>query len=494
VSVLLQASAIAKSFAGARALRGVSFDLSDGEIHALVGENGAGKSTLIKILSGAESPDSGSLAVRGHAVPRLTPALARTLGIATIYQQPALFPHLPVAENIALSREREGPWRRVNWAARRRTAREILERIGATIDPDRLVGTLTMPEQQIVEIAKALGTDARILIMDEPTSSLTGREVERLITIVTRLRAEGAGIVYISHRLDEVLALADRISVLRDGEMVATREKVSVDRRELIRLMVGRDLTVMYPRRSGQPGSVALEVRNLSSRASGLHDVSLTVRHGEILGIAGLVGSGRTELAETIFGIRSADAGAVLVDGAVARIADAPDAIAHGIAYVPEDRRQHGVVLPMSVAANSTLASLKAVSRRGIIDAARERRCADRAVADLGVKAASIDAPVDSLSGGNQQKVSLGRWLATSPAILILDEPTQGVDVAAKAELHGIINRLADAGAAVIMISSELPEVLALSDRVAVMRGGTIAGVLPRDEATADRVMDMALR
>jgi rhamnose transport system ATP-binding protein len=494
VSALLQASSITKSFAGARALRGVSFDLSGGEIHALVGENGAGKSTLIKILSGAETPDSGSLEVGGQSVRHLTPSLARALGVATIYQQPALFPHLSVAENIALSREREAAWRRVDWAARRRDAREILERIGATIDPDRPVGTLTMPEQQIVEIAKALSTHARILIMDEPTASLTGREVERLVTIVTRLRAEGAGIVYISHRLDEVLALADRISVLRDGEMVATRDKTSVDRRELIRLMVGRDLTAMYPRRSGQPGGVALEVRGLSSRASGLHDISLFVRHGEILGIAGLVGSGRTELAETIFGIRPADAGTVLVDGAAVRIDETPDAIAYGIAYVPEDRRQHGVVLPMSVAANSTLATLKAVSHRGIIDAALERRAADRAVAELGVKASSIDAPVDSLSGGNQQKVSLGRWLATNPAILILDEPTQGVDVAAKAELHAIINRLADAGTAVIMISSELPEVLALSDRVAVMRGGTIVGVMPRDEATADRVMDAALR
>jgi len=494
VSVLLQASAIAKSFAGAHALRGVSFDLSGGEIHALVGENGAGKSTLIKILSGAETPDSGSLEVGGQSVRHLTPSLARALGIAAIYQQPALFPHLSVAENIALPRERGASWRRVDWTARRRTARDILERIGAAIDPDRPVGALTMPEQQIVEIAKALGTDARILIMDEPTASLTGREVERLFTIVARLRAEGAGIVYISHRLDEVLALADRISVLRDGEMVATRDRTSVDRRELIRLMVGRDLTALHPQRSGQPGSVALEVRGLSSRASGLHDISLVLRHGEILGIAGLVGSGRTELAETIFGIRPADSGTVLVDGAAVRIDETPDAIAHGIAYVPEDRRQHGVVLPMSVAANSTLATLTAVSRRGIIDAALERRAADRTVGELGVKAASIDAPVDSLSGGNQQKVSLGRWLATNPAILILDEPTQGVDVAAKAELHAIINRLADAGTAVIVISSELPEVLALSDRVAVMRGGTIAGVMPRGEATADRVMDVALR
>ena len=492
--MLLEASSITKSFAGARALRGVSFDLDAGEIHALVGENGAGKSTLIRILSGAESPDSGRLAIRGTDVGRMTPAIARALGIAAIYQQPALFSHLSVAENIALARERLEPWRLVNWPVRRRTALDILERIGASIDPDRLVGTLTMPEQQIVEIGKALGADAQILIMDEPTASLTGREVDRLFGIAARLRAEGVGIVYISHRLDEVLALGDRISVLRDGEMVATRSRMAVDRRELVRLMVGRDLTTVYPGRSGQPGDVALEVRGLSSLAAGLHDVSLEVRHGEILGIAGLVGSGRTELAETIFGVRALDEGTVLVDGVAARIAAPSDAIAHRIAYVPEDRRQHGVVLPMSVAANTSLASLAAVSHLGIIEPAAERRLAERAVGDLGVKTASVDAPVDSLSGGNQQKVALARWLTTEPRILILDEPTQGVDVGAKAELHAIINRLADAGAAVVMISSELPEVIALSDRVAVMRGGTIAGVLARGEATADRVMDMALR
>jgi rhamnose transport system ATP-binding protein len=492
--VLLEASSITKSFAGAHALRGVSFDLEAGEIHALVGENGAGKSTLIRILSGAESPDSGRLAIRGADVGELTPAIARGLGIAAIYQQPALFPQLSVAENIALARERLGPWRVVDWAGRRRTALDILDRIGAAIDPDRLVGTLTMPEQQIVEIAKALGTDARILIMDEPTASLTGREVDRLVTIAARLRAEGAGIVYISHRLDEVLALGDRISVLRDGELVATRGRADVDRRELVRLMVGRDLTTVYPRRSGKPGDVALEVRGLSSRAAGLHDVSLEVRHGEILGLAGLVGSGRTELAEAIFGIRAMDEGTVLVDGAAVRITGPSDAIAHRIAYVPEDRRQHGVVLPMSVAANTSLASLPVVSRRGIVEIAAERRVAERAVGDLGVKTVSVYAPVDSLSGGNQQKVALARWLVTGPQLLILDEPTQGVDVGAKAELHAIINRLADEGAAVVMISSELPEVLALSDRVAVMRGGTIAGVLARDEATADRVMDLALR
>ena len=497
VSVLLRAASITKSFAGARALRGVSFDLHAGEVHAIVGENGAGKSTLIRILSGAESPDSGSLAVREKPIRTLTPPLAHALGIATIYQQPSLFPHLSVAENIAIARERGGLWRRAAWSAWRQTARDVLARLGVAIDPDRLVGTLTMPEQQVVEIAKALATDARIVIMDEPTASLSGREVERLLAIVARLRAEGAGIVYISHRLDEVFTVADRITVLRDGEAVAARAAAQIDRGELIRSMVGRDLAVVYPRRhsvaSGSAGRVALEVRGLSSRASGLHDVSLDVRRGEIVGLAGLVGSGRTELAETIFGLRGADAGSMLIDGVDVRIRRPDEAMAHGIGYVPQDRRQHGVVLPMAVAANATLASLDRVARLGLINAAVERRAGERAVRDLGIKTRSVDAPVESLSGGNQQKVALARWLATEPSILILDEPTQGVDVGAKGEIHAIVNRLADQGTAILLISSELPEVLAISDRVAVMREGTIAGVLPRDAATADRVMDMAL-
>jgi rhamnose transport system ATP-binding protein len=493
VSALLYATSISKSFAGAHALRGVSFDVAGGEIHALVGENGAGKSTLIRILTGAETPDAGLLEVGGQTVRRLTPTLARALGIAAIYQQPSLFPHLSIAENIALARERPGGWRRVRWSERRRSARDVLERLGASLDPDQLVHTLTMPEQQIVEIARALGTDARILIMDEPTASLPAREVERLLAITARLRAGGAGIVYISHRLEEVFAIADRITVLRDGEVVATRDQNAVDRRELIRLMVGRDLAAASPRRAGRAGDVALELRGISSRASGLHDVSLVVRHGEILGVAGLVGSGRTELAETIFGLRTADAGSMLVGGAVVRIAAPADAIACGIAYVPEDRRLHGVVLPMTVAANATLASLSTVARHGVIDFAAERRAAERAVSELRVKTPSVDVPVESLSGGNQQKVALARWLATKPSILILDEPTQGVDVGAKAEIHAIINRIADAGTAVVMISSELPEVLAMSDRVAVMRRGRLAGILSGEQATADRVMDMAL-
>jgi len=491
--VLLQTSAIRKSFAGVDALKGVSFDLAASEVHALVGENGAGKSTLVKIITGAETPDSGTLMVAGEVVGRMDPNRSRTLGIASIYQQPALFPDLTVAENIAIALERGGAWRRVDWRARRRQAAALVERTGARIDPERLVASLSMPEQQIVEIAKAIGANARIVIMDEPTASLTDREVDRLFATIAALKPQGVGIIYISHRLEEVFAVADRITVLRDGESVGTRAAGDVTRGELIRLMVGRDLGAVFPKRPIAIGDVRLEVRHLSNRARGLHDISLDVRRGEILGVAGLVGSGRTELAETLFGLTPLDAGEILLDGAAVRIQSPADAVRLGIGYVPEDRRRHGVVAGMSVAANATLASLRAVSRGGLIDAAAERRAAESHVARLRIRTASIGADVGSLSGGNQQKVALARWLATQPKVLILDEPTQGVDVGSKAEIHGLMEDLAERGLAIVMISSELPEILGMSDRVAVMHAGHVSGVLSRAEATQDKILGLAL-
>jgi rhamnose transport system ATP-binding protein len=492
-TALLEATAITKAFAGVRALTRVSFDLRAGEVHALVGENGAGKSTLIKNVTGAVQPDAGSLLVSGRPVAHMTPAVSRAAGIAAIYQQPALFPDLTVAENIALALERSSPWTPIDWRARRTRAVELLARVGAAIDPDRLVATLSMPEQQIVEIAKAIGADATIVIMDEPTAALTDREVERLFEVVARLKSQGVGIIYISHRLDEVFALADRISVLRDGETVATRDARSVERPELIALMIGRSLDAVFPKREIPLGDVALELRGVSSRAAGLRDVSLTVRRGEILGIAGLVGSGRTELAETLFGLTPADAGAILIGGRPVSIASPADAIRAGIAYVPEDRRQHGVVLDMSVAANTTLASLQSVSTRGLIDRGAERRVATRFVEQFRIKAASLDAEVGTLSGGNQQKVALARWLSTDPSVLILDEPTQGVDVGSKAEIHGLMQQLAERGLAILMISSELPEILGMSDRIAVMHAGRIRGLLPRRDATQAGILALAL-
>ena len=491
--MLLSAASITKAFAGVRALKGVSFDLRPGEVHALVGENGAGKSTLIKIITGAETPDRGELVVHGHVVPSMDPGRSRALGIAAIYQQPSLFPDLTVAENIAMALETGGAWRRLDWAARQRRAAELLGRIGASIDPARLVETLSMPEQQIVEIAKAIGADAKVVIMDEPTASLTEREVERLFTIIGLLKAHGCGIIYISHRLEEVFAIADRITVLRDGETVETCERASVDRVALIRMMVGRELSAVFPKRAVPLGEVALDLRNVSHRGTGVTDVSCAVRQGEILGLAGLVGSGRTQLAEILFGLTPADEGEIRVHGQVVRLTSPRDAIDAGIAYVPEDRRQHGVVLEMSVAANASLASLENVSRRGLIDRAREQAAAEHDVERFRIKTPSVAAEVGTLSGGNQQKVALARWLSTDPSILILDEPTQGVDVGSKAEIHSLMQTLAEQGLAIVMISSELPEILGMSDRIAVMRAGRIRGIIERADATQAAVLALAL-
>jgi rhamnose transport system ATP-binding protein len=482
---LLQAVQISKSYAGVHALRAVSFELLAGEAHALIGENGAGKSTLIKVITGAVAPDSGTLSIAGEVVAHNSPAIARSLGVAAVYQQPSLFPDLTVAENIALSLESGGLWRRVRWNSRTTRARELLARTGSDIAPDRLVSTLSMPEQQIVEIAKAIGARAKILILDEPTASLTEPEVDALFRIVKTLRAEGVGIVYISHRLEEIATIADRVTVLRDGQSIATRPMAEVDRAELIRLMVGREVSAIFPKRDTAVRDVVLETR-------GVREVSLSVRAGEILGMAGLVGSGRTEFAEALFGLRPAG-GEIVLRGNPVKIDSPADAIRLGIGYVPEDRRRHGVVLEMPIAHNASLANLAAVSRSGLIDDARERDLARRYVKELQIKTSSLYAEAGSLSGGNQQKVALARWLAIRPSVLILDEPTQGVDVGSKSEIHRIMGDLAEQGVAIIMISSELPEILGMSDRIAVMHAGRVAGVLARGEATQPRILSLAL-
>ena len=401
------------------ALKQVSFELRQGEVHAVVGENGAGKSTLIKVISGALTADEGTLSIAGQLVQHNNPALARSLGIAVIYQQPSLFPHLTVAENISFPVEGGGLWRKVNWSARRQRAAELLKKAGGDIDPGRIVSSLSMPEQQIVEIAKAIGTNARIVIMDEPTASLTDREVDKLFDVIRSLRGHGVGIIYISHRLEEISTIADRVTVLRDGHSIATESMDRIDRSTLISMMVGRELSTVFPKRTVAIGETALEVRNLTCRIRGIRDVSLFVRSGEILGIAGLVGSGRTELAETLFGITPANSGAIVRDGEIIQVLSPADAQRQGIAYVPEDRRQHGVVLPMSVTDNTSLASLSSVSVRGMIDRTRERSLARSYVERLAIKTTSLYSEVGSLSGGNQQKVALARWLATKPRVLI---------------------------------------------------------------------------
>ena len=490
---LLSAARISKSYAGARALSDVSFDLAAGEVHALIGENGAGKSTLIKVMTGAVAPDSGTLSIAGRLVPGMTPSLSRALGIAAIYQQPALFPHLTIAENIAFALEPTSPWRRIDWGLRAREARDLLARVGADLDADRLVDSLSMPEQQLVEIAKAVGSSARVLIMDEPTASLSDPEVDRLFEVVARLRSQNVSVIYISHRLEEIFAIADRVTVLRDGSTVGTRTRDGLQRSTLIQLMIGRELSAIFPKRAVAHGPVALELRGVTSASAGVRDVSLTVRSGEIVGLAGLIGSGRTELAQTVFGLTPPDSGEVLVHGRAVDSRSPAGAIVAGIGYLPEDRKQHGVIADMAVDENVSLASLSALARGGMIDRPRERLQAKDYVDRLRIKTAAVSSAVESLSGGNQQKVALARWLATSPKVLILDEPTQGVDVGSKSEIHALMQDLAQRGLAILMISSELPEILGMSDRIVVMRGGTIAGMLSRYEATQERVMAMAL-
>ena len=493
MEALLRAISISKSFDGVHALKDASFELKAGEVHALIGENGAGKSTLVKVITGAHQPDEGTIEVCGEVVVGNDPGLSRALGIAAIYQQPALFGDLTVAENIALRVERGGAWRWLRWGERRRNAGRLLDIVGANISPDAVVRSLTMPQQQLVEIAAALGSNARILILDEPTASLSDREVENLFGVIRRLRDRGVGMIYISHRLEELSQIADRVTVLRDGRHVATRSMRDVDRPELIRLMVGRELSAVFPKVSVPLGDIVLETRGLECRESGIRDVNLSVRAGEILGLAGLVGSGRTELARVLFGLTPADAGQILLRGELVVVSEPSGAIEIGIAYVPEDRRRHGVILEMPVAANATLAALRKISRGGLIDFSRERAIVATFAEKFAIKARSLDVPVSTLSGGNQQKVALARWLVTEPSVLILDEPTQGVDVGAKAEIHKLMGELASRGLAIIMISSELPEVLGMSDRIAVMHGGTIVDTLDREGATQEAILEMAL-
>jgi rhamnose transport system ATP-binding protein len=490
---LLKAVDLSKAYAGVQALRDASFDLRSGEVHALVGENGAGKSTLIKIITGAILQDEGEIILEGEVVIANSPALSKSLGIAAIYQQPALFPELTVAENIAIGQEKSGTFSVVRWGERRSKARNLLERVGARIDPETIAGELSMPQQQLVEIARALGSDAKILIFDEPTASLSEEDTLNLFRVIRELRGQGVGMIYISHRLEELPAIADRVTVLRDGRTIETREMADVSSEQLIRLMVGRDLSAVFPKRAVELGETVFELKNFGSRSAGIRRINLAVRAGEIVGVAGLVGAGRTELAKTIFGLEAPDEGEILLRGKPIRIGHPCEAIEYGIAYLPEDRRKHGVVLDFPISANITLASLKKLSGFGGMNFGKEKEIAAEYTRRLGVKTPAIFNAVSTLSGGNQQKVALSRWLMTKPSVLILDEPTQGIDVGAKAEIHSLMMEIAEQGVAIVMISSELPEVLGMSDRIAVMSGGTIIRIFDRNEATQDKILSVAL-
>jgi ABC-type sugar transport system ATPase subunit len=488
---ILTINSVNKSFAGVQALRGVSLELFEGEVHALIGENGAGKSTLIKIITGVIAADSGRIEIFKQLLTSNSPNISRSLGVAAIYQQPSIFPQLTVAENIALTLESGKAEWKVNWKTRYSQAKKLIERLGTTINPHRLASTLSMAEQQIVEIAKAIGAKAKILLMDEPTALLSDREAENLFDLIQRLSNDGVGIIYISHRLEEISFIADRITVLRDGETIACRNSDSVDSAELIHLMAGRSIDSIFPKRDVPLGNIAIEVRDLQNHSIGLHNISFSVRRGEIFGLAGLVGSGRTELAQTLFGLTPSSS-RVILNGKEVQVNSPSDAVSFGIGYLPQDRRQHGLILELGIAMNISLANLKSVSQWGLIDSRKENALAQLYVGNLHVKTPSIFAATKTLSGGNQQKVALARWLAINPYVLILDEPTQGVDIGSKSEIHHVIMQLAEQGMAIILISSELPEVLGMSDRIGIFREGTIVGTLSRMEATQTKVMSLA--
>lgn len=488
--VLLEMRGITKTFPGVRALDRVSFELRTGEVHALVGENGAGKSTLIKILSGVHQADEGEILLDGRSVSVADPRTAQALGIAVIYQEPALFPHLTVLDNLYMGRHlRRG--RLLDWPAMRARAAEVLASLDVALNLHELVGRLSTAQQQQVAIARALLQDARVLVMDEPTAPLTTKDVATLFRLTRQIRARGVGVIFISHRLDEVFEVADRVTVLRDGRHMVTVPVADVTREELVRHMVGRTLATLYPKSPSRPGAVALELRG-AGKGAVVRDVSFAVRYGEIVGLAGLVGSGRSTLARALFGLDPLDRGRVLVDGREVRITDPRQARQLGIAYIPEDRQRQGLVLPFSIRANLGLVVLRQLSRYGFVDEEVEARLAREYSARLDVRAPGLEVPVAQLSGGNQQKVVVGKWLATRPRVLIMDEPTRGIDVGAKAEMHRLMDGLAAEGLAVLLISSELPELLGMCDRLVVMHRGRLAGILSREEATQERVMALA--
>ena len=488
MSAALELIGISKSFGGVRAVDGVSFNVRPGEVHALLGENGAGKSTLIKIMSGVQHADAGELKVNGEVRRFASPREARAAGIATVHQELLLFPELSVAENIFLG---HAPRRRlgaIDWPALRLRARELLDSLECfELDVDAKVGTLSVANRQRVEIARALSQSPRVLVMDEPTAALAEADVQRLLDVVRGLRARGVGIVYVSHRMPEIFALADRVTVLRDGCLVATRPIGEVDHERLVSLMVGRPVEQMYPKSHAALGKPLLQVEGLSYRTR-VQDASFTLHAGEILGIAGLVGSGRTELAHILFGITPATAGRIELDGKAVAITGPAMARDLGIAYIPEDRGLQGLIRPQTIRENVSLAVIHTLSTGSFISRSAEDSLATGAIHEFGIRARGPEQPVRQLSGGNQQKVVLAKWLATKPRVLIMDEPTRGIDVGAKAEIHLLITRLAQQGLAILMISSELPEVLGMSDRVLVMNGGRLVASFGRGEATADQV------
>ncbi len=489
---ILEMLQITKRFPGVLALDKANLALRPGEVHCLLGENGAGKSTMMKILAGAQPMDSGEIFIDGEPVVITSPHHAQQLGISMIYQEFNLSPYLSVAENIFLGREpRIGRSPFIDWKRMYRDSEEILKRIRVDLDVRRPVNELSVAQQQMVEIAKALSVQAKIIVMDEPSATLTDHELVALFDLIRTLRASGIGLIYISHRLEEVFEIGDQVTVMRDGQHVATKPASSMTRESIIRMMVGRELTEEYPKEFFKLGEERLRVEGLS-REGAFKDVSFSLRTGEIVALTGLVGAGRTEVARAIFGADRKTAGQVYLDGKPAEIRSPQDAIKNGLGLLTEDRKNQGLVLGMTVRENTTLSNLSALVKGLFINRKFERSVAEKYVHELQIKTPSIEQVVQNLSGGNQQKVVLAKWLFTQSRVLIFDEPTRGIDVGAKAEIFKLMNALVSRGVAILMISSELPEVLGMCDRVLVMHEGRLAGQLMRNEASQEKIMHLA--
>lgn len=491
---ILELRGVSKFFPGLKALDRVDFNLRGGEIHAIVGENGAGKSTLIKIITGVHQPDEGDILYEGNKVVFHNPTVANRYQIAAVYQQPASFPHLTVTENIFLGHPVTHPTtKRLMWKEMRQEAKRLLHSLGADIDPSATMGSLSVAQQQMVEIAKALSVNARILIMDEPTASLTRRETEDLYNITKKLRDSGVSVIFISHRFEDIYEIAERVTVLRDGKTMGTWKVNEITEHDLIKAMVGREINQLFPKKTVSFGRELLKVEGLY-RIGYFSDISFSLRAGEILGFSGLVGSGRSEVAQSIFGIAPADAGKILVEGKEVSIKSPMEAISYGIGYLPEDRLEQGLFLPLSINDNITVSIIDQLTNRGWLNPSREYEISNKMLELLKIKAPGIFHPVSSLSGGNQQKVVVAKLLAARLKILIMDEPTKGVDVGAKAAIHQIMSDLAAEGLGIIMISSEMPEVLGMSDNVVVMHEGRITATFSRAEATQEKLMEAAVK
>ena len=490
---IVELSNITKEFPGVKALSDVSFSLKSGEVMALLGENGAGKSTLMKILSGVYTKDSGTIKLFGNEVSELTPKKAQELGVSIIHQELNLCSHLTVAENIYLGREirKNGL---ISYKEMNQQAKAILDELNIDISPDQLVGELAVSKQQMVEIAKALSTNAKVLIMDEPTSALTAKEINDLFIIINKLKKEGKGIVYISHRLEELQEITDRVTIMRDGQLITVKNFADTNLPEIIKLMVGRELKDKFPRVECEVGKKVFEVKNLNAGRM-VKDVNFSIYAGEIVGIAGLMGAGRTEMTRAIFGADKKDSGEILLDGKSLTIKNPMDAIAAGVVLAPEDRKKDGLCTKLSIRENIALPNLDIICNKlGVIKSKTERNMVDKAVSSLRVKLASSESNADSLSGGNQQKVVVGKWLARDSNVVIFDEPTRGIDVGAKVEIFHLMNELKQRGIGVFFISSEMEEILGFSDRILVMCDGRITGEFENKEVTQQQILEAATR